>query len=37
VYLCDGSFLPRLPAKPLTLTLMANARRVASELLREVL
>ena len=36
VYLCDGSFLPRLPAKPLTLTLMANARRVASELLRDV-
>ena len=36
VYLCDGSFLPRLPAKPLTLTLMANARRVACGLLREV-
>ena len=34
VFLADGSVLPRLPAKPLTLTLMANARRVACELLR---
>ena len=33
VFLADGSVLPRLPAKPPTLTLMANARRVACELL----
>jgi choline dehydrogenase-like flavoprotein len=36
VFLADGSVLPRLPAKPLTLTLMANARRVACGLLREL-
>jgi choline dehydrogenase-like flavoprotein len=29
VYIADGSVLPELPAKPLTLTCMANARRVA--------
>ncbi len=28
VYVVDGSVLPELPAKPLTLTCMANARRV---------
>jgi choline dehydrogenase-like flavoprotein len=28
VYLADGSVLPYLPAKALTLTLMANADRV---------
>lgn len=32
VYLADGSLLPRLPAKGLTLTLMANADRVGTRL-----
>ena len=30
VYLADGSVLPNLPAKALTLTLMANAERVGT-------
>lgn len=33
VYLADGSSFPYLPAKALTLTLMANARRVALHVL----
>jgi len=32
VYLVDGSVLPSLPAKPLTLTLMANGERVGCHL-----
>jgi choline dehydrogenase-like flavoprotein len=36
VYLADGSVLPHLPAKALTLTLMANADRVGQRLLREL-
>jgi hypothetical protein len=32
VYLADGSLLRRLPAKGLTLTLMANADRIGSAL-----
>ncbi len=30
VYVCDGAWLPRLPAKNLTFTIMANAMRVAA-------
>ena len=29
IYLADGSVFPYLPAKPLTLSLMANADRIA--------
>ncbi|HEY3175958.1 MAG TPA: GMC oxidoreductase [Candidatus Polarisedimenticolia bacterium] len=36
VYVADGSALPWLPAKPLTLTLMANADRVAKSILKEI-
>lgn len=36
VYLVDGSTLPELPAKPLTLTLMANGDRVGRHLLGEL-
>ncbi len=36
VYLVDGSVLPRLPAKPLTFTLMANADRVARAVLDDL-
>jgi len=36
VYLADGSVLPRLPAKPLTLTLMANADRVGRIVLEDL-
>jgi choline dehydrogenase-like flavoprotein len=32
VYVCDGSCFPRLPAKNLTYTIMANAHRIASGL-----
>ncbi|MBC7928513.1 MAG: GMC family oxidoreductase [Bryobacteraceae bacterium] len=32
VYVVDGAVFPRLPAKNLTLTIMANAMRVASQL-----
>ncbi len=34
VYVVDGSVLPYLPSKPLTLTLMANADRVAKHVVR---
>jgi choline dehydrogenase-like flavoprotein len=33
VYIADGAAFPTLPAKGLTFTLMANARRVATALL----
>lgn len=36
VYLADGSVLPYLPAKALTLTLMANADRVGTIVAREL-
>jgi hypothetical protein len=36
VYIADGSSLRYLPAKGLTFTLMANARRVASNVLRAI-
>jgi choline dehydrogenase-like flavoprotein len=36
VYLADGSVLPYLPAKALTLTLMANAERVGTHILGEL-
>ena len=36
VYLADGSVLPALPAKPLTLTLMANGDRVGRIVAREL-
>jgi len=36
VYLADGSVLPRLPAKPLTFTLMANADRVGRAILDDL-
>ena len=36
VYLADGSVLPYLPAKAPTLTLMANAERVGTVVLREL-
>ena len=36
VYLADGSVLPYLPAKALTLTLMANADRVGTIVLQEL-
>lgn len=32
VYVCDGSCFPRLPAKNLTYTIMANAHRIAARL-----
>ena len=36
VWLADGSTLPHLPAKGLTLTLMANADRIGTHLAREM-
>jgi choline dehydrogenase-like flavoprotein len=36
VYVADGSTWPFLPAKGLTLTLMANARRTAAQAVREL-
>lgn len=36
VYLADGSVFPDLPAKPLTLTLMANAHRVGTLVARDL-
>ena len=36
VYLADGSVFPDLPAKPLTLTLMANADRVGRIVAKEI-
>lgn len=36
VWLADGSTLPHLPAKGLTLTLMANADRIGTHLAREL-
>ena len=36
VFVADGSLLPHLPAKALTLTLMANAERVGSILARDL-
>ena len=36
VYIADGSTFPSLPAKPLTLTLMANAERVGDAVAREI-
>ena len=36
VFLADGSVLPYLPAKALTLTLMANAERVGVQVAREL-
>jgi choline dehydrogenase-like flavoprotein len=35
VYLADGSVFPYLPAKALTLTLMANAESVATHVLED--
>jgi len=35
VYISDGSGFPHLPAKGLTMTLMANARRIACDFLSE--
>lgn len=37
VYIADGSVFPRLPAKGLTFTLMANADRIGNVVLRDVL
>jgi choline dehydrogenase-like flavoprotein len=34
VYVADGSILPYLPAKGLTLTLMANADRIGTKVLQ---
>jgi len=36
VYIADGAAFPYLPAKPLTLSLMANADRIGSTLAREI-
>ncbi len=36
VYLADGSVLPYLPAKALTLTLMANADRVGALIAKDL-
>ena len=36
VYVADGSVLPHLPAKSLTLTLMANAERVGTLVARRL-
>ena len=35
LYIIDGSWLPRIPEKPHTYTLMANARRIAKHIAKE--
>lgn len=36
VYVCDGSCFPHLPARNLTFTIMANAHRIATALVRRL-
>ena len=35
VFVVDGSVLPKIAAKPLTFTIMANADRIARNLIKE--
>jgi choline dehydrogenase-like flavoprotein len=36
VYVVDGSSIPKVPAGPITFTIMANAREIVNKLVRNL-